>query len=132
MAGVCDTIIVGGVESMSRVPIGVSTTAVDGHWYPSGMADRYRQYADVGGVEITQFDSAEVIGKRWDIEREEQEQYALRSHQRAGAARAAGVLAREIEPIRVDEVVVADDECIRTETSLERMAALRPVLEGGQ
>jgi acetyl-CoA acetyltransferase family protein len=132
MAGVCETVIVGGVESMSRVPIGVSTTAVGGTWYPASLADRYAQHSDVGGVEISQFESADLIGKRWDIDREEQEQYALRSHQRAGAARAGGVFAREIGPIRVDDTILTEDECIRPDTSLERMAQLSPVLTGGR
>ncbi len=131
MAGVNDVVVVGGVESMSRVPMSASVRAAPGDWFTPDMERRYAERADEGGVEVSQFQSAEHIARRWQIHRDEQEAFALASHQRAAAARADGRLAREIETVATDDGLVDADECIREGTSLERMAQLEPVLEGG-
>jgi acetyl-CoA acyltransferase len=131
MAGVCEVVAVAGVESMSRVPMSASTTVTDGRWDPDVLVERYADQARVGGIELSQFDSAELIGRRWDISRDEQERYSLRSHERAASARSDGVFAREILPVRTSEAVIEVDECIRPDTSLERMASLRPVIDDG-
>lgn len=130
MAGVAETIVVGGVESMTRVPMSASTTALDANWYPPTLEARYPA-ADHGGVEVSQFDQSDLIANRWSITREEQEHYALRSHQLAAHARDSGRSACEINPVATPDGVVREDECIRPDTTLERMAALSPVLENG-
>jgi acetyl-CoA acetyltransferase family protein len=132
MAGVADIVVAAGVESMSRVPMSASTTAIPGAWYPDELVPRYADHADIGGVEVTQFASAELIGTRWAIDREEQEAYALRSHELASEARTSGRSAAEIVPVETAAGRVEHDECIREGTTLERMAALRPVLDGGR
>jgi len=131
MAGVNDVVVVGGVESMSRVPMSASVGAAPGDWFTPDMERRYAQRADEGGVEVSQFQSAEHIARRWQIGRDEQEAFALASHRRAAAARADGRLAREIEPVPTEDGLVDADECIREGTTLDRMAQLEPVLPGG-
>jgi len=75
------------------------------------------------------FATAEIVAEQWDVSRAEMDELALSSHQRAVAARDDGFYAREISPFtRSDGVVVADDDCPRPDTSLERLAALKPVL----
>lgn len=135
MAGTYEAVLVGGVESMSRVPIGASTTVLPDRWFPERMRKRYESFQEAGGVEVTQFASAELIAKRWSIDRDSLDRYALRSHRNAAKATDEGGFAREILPIRVSDAnggrVVKEDEGIRRETNLEKMASLKPILEGG-
>jgi acetyl-CoA acetyltransferase family protein len=132
MAGVSEVVVVGGVESMSRVPMSASVGGAPGNWFAPEMEERYADRVADGGVEVSQFDSAELIGRKWGISRREQEEYALRSNDLASAARDTGRFAREIVAVPTADGVVEHDECIRTGTTLERMATLRPVLEGGE
>jgi acetyl-CoA C-acetyltransferase len=81
-----------------------------------------------GGQEISQFRSAEMIAQKWDISREEMEQFAYASHQRATAAIDEGRFNREIEPVEDFDT----DEGPRRDTSPAKMAALRPLTEGGR
>jgi acetyl-CoA C-acetyltransferase len=127
LAGVEDFVVAGGVEVMSLVPI-ASAGAVGpdlGYGHPllaSGWLDRY------GDQEISQFRGAELIAERWDITREEMEEFALRSHQRAVQATDDGLFDREIVPWNG----VAHDEGPRRDTSREKMATLQPLREGGR
>jgi acetyl-CoA acyltransferase len=126
MAGAYDLVIAGGVESMSRVPMGSSAgtaTDLDGERlrgrYPEGF--------------IPQGVAAERIAARWGLERARLDAFGLRSQELAAAARDAGVFDDEIAPIKAPDgqgglTVVGADEGIR-ETSLERLAALRPAFE---
>lgn len=124
MSGTADLVVAGGVQNMSAVPIGSSTTGGEqlglGHMYRGsvGWESRY------GTGEVTQFRGAQMIAERWDISREEMERYALQSHSRAKKAMADGRFDREIVPVGD----CAADEGPR-DTSLEAMAALPP-LEG--
>jgi acetyl-CoA C-acetyltransferase len=81
-----------------------------------------------GDVEVSQFRGADLIAEKWDISREQMEEFALASHQRALAAIAAGRFEREIVPFGD----VATDEGPRPDTSLEKMAALPTLREGGR
>ncbi|HEX8731799.1 MAG TPA: thiolase family protein, partial [Ktedonobacterales bacterium] len=88
-AGVCEMTIAGGVESMSRLPIG-SSIAAGGNPFPPSLLEVYP---------IThQGLSAEMIADQWSITREEMDALSLRSHQRAAAAQDAGAFDREIAP----------------------------------
>ena len=127
MAGTAELILAGGMHNMSRIPIssamivwrefGFSTpTAESAFW-----AQRYRD------EEISQFRGAEMIAQRWDISREDMERFALASHQRAFAAIRGGHFDNEI--VAVEGFAV--DETPR-ETSLEKMAALAPLSDGGR
>jgi acetyl-CoA C-acetyltransferase len=81
-----------------------------------------------GKQEISQFRSAEMIAERWQIERDEMEEFALGSHRKAIEAIDGGRFEDEIVPL--DGFAV--DECPRRDTSLERMQSLKPLTEGGR
>lgn len=128
LSGTADLVVAGGVQNMSLIPIASAmlagqqygfTTPFDGS---SGWSRRY------GDEEISQFRGAELIAERWDISRAEMEEFALRSHQRAGAAQRAGRFAAEI----AGWGDVTRDEGPRPDTSLEKMAGLEPLAEGGR
>jgi acetyl-CoA C-acetyltransferase len=130
LSGTADLVVAGGVQNMSQIPIAAAMTAGQafGHDDPFSGSDRWR--ARYGSQEISQFNAADLIAAKWGIGRAEMEQYALASHQRAIAAIDDGDFTAEIVPYGD----VAQDECPRRHTSLERMAKLeplRPPAEGG-
>jgi acetyl-CoA C-acetyltransferase len=127
MSGTQDLVVAGGVEVMSRVPM-ASPAIVgqrEGMGFPYGGTGWERRY---GEQEISQFRGAELIAEKWNISREEMEELALASHERAVAATSAGLFAEETVP--VGDVV--HDEGPRSDSSLERMAELAPLREGGR
>ncbi|RNG38593.1 acetyl-CoA C-acetyltransferase [Streptomyces botrytidirepellens] len=127
MSGSADLVVAGGVEAMSLVPIG--SPAVLGE--REGMGTPYGGEGwrgHFGDQEISQFRGAELIAEKWGISRQDMERYALASHQRALAAQAGGVFADEIVPAFGLET----DEGPRADTSLEKMAGLKPLSVGGR
>ena len=130
MAGAMDVAIGAGVESMSRVPIGSTTEPGPGEAY----GPLYRARFEL----IHQGECAEEIARRWKITREEMDAFALRSHQRAAQAADEGRFANEIVGLeaRVHPDVpgaakaagsrIEVDEGVRRDTSLQKLAALRP------
>jgi acetyl-CoA C-acetyltransferase len=128
MSGTADVVVAGGVQNMSAIPISAAMLSgqqfgfADPFTGSSGWLERY------GDQEVSQFRAAEMIAQRWEIERDEMEQYALESHRRALAAIDTGRFSEEIVPLNGAAV----DEGPRRDTSLERMAALQPLLEGGR
>lgn len=119
-AGICDLVVAGGVESMTRVPMGAGRDPALGKRYPDEVLARY----DIPGMGV----SAEMIAERWELERGELDALALRSHQRAAAAADGGAFDNEIVPIRLpDGSSFSADEGIRREASLESLSALVPV-----
>ena len=118
MAGVYDIVIAGGVESMSRVPMG--TARGDHEPFGPGYRERYAPGQVHQGI------SAELVAARFGLDRETLDAYAAGSHQRAAAARAEGAFAREIVPVAVDNVLVEADETIRPGTTPEALAQLKP------
>ncbi len=123
MAGAYDIVIAGGVEVMSRVPMGASMA--DGKFgYPFGPKVGAR-YAPQGGL-VPQGISAELIAERWNIGREEMDEFGLRSQELAAQATREGRFQNEILPVEgVDGAMVTCDEGIR-DTSLETLARLKP------
>jgi acetyl-CoA acyltransferase len=128
MAGAYDVVVAGGVESMSRVPIGASLQVGGMPFGPAVFA----RYAEAGGL-VPQGMAAELIAQRWGLTREELDAYSARSQQRAAAARAAGRFDREIVPVAVRDDhghdtgrVLAADEGIRPDTTVEVLATLKP------
>jgi len=123
-AGIHDLVVAGGVEVMSMVPIGSPANPGLGFGAPFGGAGWSRRYGD---KEISQFRGAELIAERWSINREDMERFALESHRRASAAWDEGRFDREVVPFEA----VSRDEGPRPDTSLEKMATLDPLTEGG-
>ena len=135
MSGTQDIVIGGGVEVMSIVPIGASVIdGMDaGHGFPfdsNGMKERYP------GVFFSQFTGAELVAKKWDLSREDLDQFALESHQKAANATESNFFDKEILPIKAKndkgiEDLVMIDEGIRFDASLDKLAGLKPVSDGG-
>ena len=126
MAGVYDLAVAGGVEVMSLVTLNSSGTVGPdlGFRYPfdgEGWIERY------GDQEIHQFRGGELIAERWDISRGAMEELALSSHAKAAAAWAEGRFDTQVVPVGE----CARDEGIR-ETTLEKMATLPTIREGGR
>ena len=134
--GVADVLLAGGVESMSNVEFyatGLRSSGNRGNLTLYDRLDRGRVLAgsSVYLIEGGMVETAENLRRKYEIGRQEQDELALMSHQRAIAAWEAGKFANEIVPVtvtsRAGETVVNRDEHPRADTSLERLAALRPV-----
>lgn len=126
MSGTSDLVVAGGVQSMSSIPLSHSNRAAREFGFPDpftgsqAWADRY------GDEEISQFRGAEMMARKWGFTREQLEEFAVRSHERALAAQAEGRFEREILPVAGldrDEGPRAPDR--------EKMASLAPITEGG-
>jgi acetyl-CoA C-acetyltransferase len=130
MAGVNDVVVAGGVQNMSKIPIGSAMLAAaavgvedpDPFTRSSGWVDRY------GTQEVSQFRGAEMIADKWDISREAMEEFALASHERAITATDEGRFENEIVPLNGLDF----DEGPRRGTTLEKMAQLQTLVEGGR
>jgi len=126
MAGVNDVVIAGGVQTMSKIPISAAMIAAQ----PLGFSDPFSGSqgwrARYGDVQVSQFNSAQMIADKWKISREQMEAFALESHTRALRAIAEGRFDREVIPLNG----VTIDETPRN-TSMEKMAELEPLAEGG-
>src|SRR6266540_3351167 len=124
MAGGYDLVVAGGVEHMTRVPMG---STMEGPGVPFGPA----MHARYQGRLVPQGISAELITEKWGLTREEQDAFALRSHQRAAAVQDAGRFDRQLVPVEVPgpdgtSAWVRADEGIRRDTSMEKLAGLKP------
>ena len=127
MSGTADLIVAGGMQNMSQIPISSAMTVAEQFGFTSPTNESKSWLHRYGDQEISQFRGSELIAEKWDISREEMEQYALTSHQRAQAAIRAGHFENEI--IEVDGFAI--DEGPR-DTSLEKMAGLKTLVEGGR
>lgn len=135
MAGAYDVVIAAGVESMSRVPMGVST-AVAGQPFGPTMLHEYsrKNLYGVGGL-VPQGISAEIIAERWKLSRQDLDEFSVGSHQKAAAATRNGWFKNEILPVEITHAdgkkeSIATDEGIRPDSSLDRLAALKPAFKG--
>jgi acetyl-CoA C-acetyltransferase len=128
MSGTQDVVVAGGVQNMSMIPIAAALTAAE----PFGFADPFSGsegwVARYGAQEISQFRGAELIAEKWDISREDMEEYALESHERAIRAIDEARFEREIVPLGDASI----DEGPRRGTSIEKMAQLPTLTEGGR
>ncbi|MFD1539666.1 acetyl-CoA C-acetyltransferase [Nonomuraea guangzhouensis] len=127
MSGTADLVVAGGVEVMSLVPI--ASPAVVGE--REGMGTPYDGEGwrtHFGEEEVSQFRGAELIARMWKVSREDMERFAMNSHRRAVTAWADGVFADEVVPAFGLEA----DEGPRADTTLEKMAGLRTLSEGGR
>ena len=135
MSGTQDVVIGGGVEIMSMVPIGASIKDgyEAGHGLPfdsEGMKTRYP------GIFFSQFTGAELMAEKWNLTRQDLDNFALSSHQKAMLAVEGKYFDREILPIQAKNAegksdMIFVDEGIRYDASLEALAGLKSVTEGG-
>ena len=117
-AGQRDVLVAGGVESMSRVKMGENT-----HNVHPRLAEHY----NVGELQMGM--TAEKVADEKGVTRREQDEYALRSHERAAAATDDGRFAEEIVPIDTEDGTVEADEGIRRDSSLEKLGSLPTVFK---
>jgi len=123
MAGGYDLVVACGVENMSRVPLG---SQVSPDHSPMTQAVRERYHVE----HFNQAIGAEMIAKKWGLSRAALDEYSARSHARAATATAKGWLAQEIVPVPINGGAVEHDQGIRPETSVEKLATLKPAFEG--
>ncbi|MDP6027108.1 MAG: thiolase family protein [Pseudomonadales bacterium] len=136
MLGECESAVVCGMESMSTIPH-ILTGA---RWKPVRTGNLVVQDEFFGMTEplsgMNTIELAEHTARKFSLSREEQEQFALESHHKAARAWEEGwfdeeVLPVEIEDARGEPTVFSRDECFRADTTLEKMAKLKPAQEGG-
>ena len=118
MSGQHDLIIAGGVEVMSRVPLGAARAT--GFPYGPRVLERYHGFSFNQGL------SAELIAEKWGFSRRQLDEYAARSHERAAAAIDSGAFDEQIVPVQAGEATVAVDEGLRRGTSADTLARLKP------
>jgi acetyl-CoA acyltransferase len=119
VAGHYDAVVAGGVESMSRTPMGASL-ANGGNPYSASFKARYDRTPNQGI-------GAEMMAKKWELSRTMLDQFSLDSHEKAGAAQASGAFDDQIVAIKdADGNVMNKDEGIRLGTTLEKMGQLKP------
>lgn len=126
ISGAYDVAIAGGVESMSRVPMGAS--AQGGVPFGPKMIERYHHGLVHQGI------SADLIAHKWELTRADLDAYSLESHRRAARATAEGRFASQILPVQVKNEdgttsIFDTDEGIRADTSLEKLASLKPAFK---
>ena len=127
MSGTADFIVAGGMQNMSQIPISSAMIVGKEFGFTSPTSESKSWLHRYGDQEISQFRGSELIAEKWNITREEMEQYSLTSHQRAQEAIRAGYFENEIIPV---EGFVTDEG--PRDTSLEKMAGLKTLVEGGR
>jgi acetyl-CoA acetyltransferase family protein len=120
-SGTHDVVIAGGVEHMGHVPMNspVKISELYGDPWPAELRARYDF--------VPQGESAELIADRWNISREEMDEFAVRSHRLATQALAAGRFEREMIPLDLDGQTRVSDQSLRPDTSMEGLARLKTV-----
>jgi acetyl-CoA C-acetyltransferase len=127
LSGTMDVVVAGGVQQMSQIPISSAMTVGEPLGFPDPFTGSSGWVARYGTGELSQFASAEMIAERWDISRDDMEEFAVRSHERALKARAEGRFEAEIVPL---------GECVADEGPREpdwaKIRSLPPLAEGGR
>ncbi|MFN9211671.1 MAG: acetyl-CoA C-acyltransferase, partial [Betaproteobacteria bacterium] len=135
MAGTMDLVVAGGVEVMSRVPLGASVTLAAKAGMGTYMSPALR--ARFGETEFSQFTGAEMLARKYGLSRAALDAYALQSHQRAAAATTSGAFADALRPLparAADGSAAGEhrrDEGIRFDATLAAIAAVKPLREDG-
>jgi len=137
LSGTQDVVIAAGVESMTRVPMFTPSALPQKNGMGFYMSPEIRRR--YGEQDFSQFIGAEMIAKKYGLEKEALDRFALLSHQRAARAADEGRFAQEIVPVRVRDAGGAEtgelhtrDEGIRADASLEAIAAVKLLAEGGR
>ena len=127
MSGTQDLVVAGGSQAMNAIPISAAMFAGQPYGFDSPFLGSKGWDARYGDQEVNQIRSAEMIADKWGISRAAMEEFALTSHQRAQAAWDNGWFDKEVAALEG----LAKDETIRPGTTLEGLAGLNPVREGG-
>ncbi|WP_374527083.1 acetyl-CoA C-acetyltransferase [Novosphingobium sp.] len=127
MSGTQDLVVAGGSQAMNAIPISAAMLAAEPYGFSNPFSTSPGWVARYGDGILNQINSAEMIAAKWGLTRAEMEAFAVASHQRAQAAADNGWFANELAPM----AELAADETIRPGTSLEGLAGLRTVQEGG-
>ena len=127
MSGTQDLVVAGGSQAMNAIPISAAMLAAEPYGFSNPFNTSPGWVARYGDGILNQINSAEMIAAKWGLSRAEMEEFAVASHQRAQAAADNGWFTNEIAPM----AELAADETIRPTTSLEGLAGLRTVQEGG-
>ena len=117
-AGACDVVVAGGVESMSRLPLGV--TRQTGFPYGPRVLARFDDFS------FNQGHSAEAVARKWGLTRADLDRYAAQSHQRAARAIDDGAFVDQIAPITTATGVFDTDQGLRRGTTVDTLAKLTP------
>ncbi|WP_269929391.1 acetyl-CoA C-acetyltransferase [Aminobacter sp. HY435] len=128
MSGTQDLVVAGGVQNMNMIPMASAMLVGPQFGFPDPFSTSPGWNARYGDQEVSQFRSAEMIAEKWQCSREEMERFAYESHRRAVAAIDEGRFAGEIVPVGDFAV----DETPRRDTSMEKMATLKTLIEGGR
>ena len=127
-SGTHDLVIAGGVEHMGHIPIDSpgKISELYGDPWPAELRERYSF--------VHQGESAELIADRWGISRDEMDEFAAGSHRAASAAIAEHRFDAEMVPLTLDGALRTSDQCVRPDTTVDTLAALKPVFrrEGGR
>jgi acetyl-CoA C-acetyltransferase len=136
MSGTQDVVIAAGVESMSRVPMGLPVTLPMQHGIGTGPFSK-RIQERFGVPMFSQFVGAEMIAEKYQFRKEELDAFALDSHRKAARATEAGAFDAEIVPLKIidadgNETLHTKDEGIRYDATLEGIASVKLIKEGGK
>jgi acetyl-CoA acyltransferase len=121
MSGQQDVVVAGGVEVMSRVPLGAARAS--GMPYGPKVLARYGEFSFNQGI------SAELIAQKWGFSRTRLDEYSAMSHERAAAAQDGGAFETQIMPVFTDGEPMVADEGVRRGTSVEKLAGLKPAFK---
>jgi acetyl-CoA C-acetyltransferase len=127
LSGTAQAVVAGGVQNMSQIPIAAAMLAGQQYGVTDPFSGSEGWRARYGDQEVSQFRGADLIAAKWGISRAEMEAYALASHERAVSAIDRGLFEPEIAPYGP----VPADECPRRDTSLAKMAGLKPLRDDG-
>ncbi|MBI1328633.1 MAG: acetyl-CoA C-acyltransferase [Alphaproteobacteria bacterium] len=135
MSGAMDVVIAAGVESMSRVPMGLSAALPAKNGFGNYMSPELQK--KYPGIQFSQFAGAEMVAKKYDLTKDQLDEYAFESHRRAIAATQSGAFKDEIVPL---EITLPDgskemhtvDEGIRFDASLDGIKNVKLLAEGGR
>jgi acetyl-CoA acyltransferase len=120
-SGQADVVVAGGVENMSRIPMGMSFTIGGNPYSGESFSTRFN------GLNPDQGQGAEMMAQRWKLSRSQLDEYSLRSHERAAVAQDGGAFDAQIVPITTPDGVFDRDAGIRRGGTLESLAALKTV-----
>ncbi|MCP2262139.1 acetyl-CoA acyltransferase [Streptoalloteichus tenebrarius] len=127
ISGQADVVVAGGVESMTRVPMGSNFATGPGEPFGPSVLGRYAERLDGTGGTFNQGLGAELIAEKWGLDRTRLDEFSLASHARAAAAQDGGAFDEEIVPVPLpDGSAVTGDEGVRRDSTLDTLAGLRP------